>query len=195
MGVGWGEAGPASDGAVDIGGDPTTATDNVVVIVTHPQLVEGHTARRLDAPGYPGADQGGQHVVDGLGGHRPELLGDHGSDRLGFRVRSTPQGPQGRQAGPGNPQAGGPQNSHVAARVAGRIRAAFHLHKNRVTPNLESIQTEARGETAMGERPGPSHPDLSGLTGRNLRRVSTRSRCASCRPTRSPYSRIVRSHP
>jgi hypothetical protein len=93
VGVGWGEAGSAADGAVDIGGEPTTATDNMVVVVANPQLVEGHTAGRLDAPGYPGVDQGGQHVVDGLGGYRPQLLGDHGSDRFGFGVRSTPQGP------------------------------------------------------------------------------------------------------
>lgn len=84
-------------------------------------------------------NQGSQHVVDGLGGHGPQVLGHHGPDRLGIGVRPPSQGAQYGQAGPGYPQVGGAQDVDFSGAAGRIVRGVFHLHENRIGPTLESI--------------------------------------------------------
>jgi len=105
--LGGGEAGSGTDGAVDVGDGPAAPTDDVMVVVGDPALVERHTPGRLDPPHQPGLEQAGENVVDGLGRDRPEVGADQTDDRLGRGVWLGRKGLQSRNPSGGHPEPSG----------------------------------------------------------------------------------------
>ena len=109
MGIRWGQARTASRRAVDVGHGAAFAADDVVVVVPDAKLVEGDAAGGLYASHQAHLDQGGEHVVDGLGGDGPKLRPDVADDRVGAGMRLAPQRGEDGEARCGRPQPGRPQ--------------------------------------------------------------------------------------
>src|SRR5699024_1395619 len=76
-----------SDGAVDVVDAATSAADEVVMVVSGAAFVTGRVAGGLDPPDQSCARTREQHVVDGLGGYRPDTFPHSFADLVGRGVR------------------------------------------------------------------------------------------------------------
>lgn len=82
------------DCAVDIGDRPTSATDEMVVIVGHPILIQRRCPGGLDPSQETRSSQGSQHVVDRLARDAADPFGDQSGDPIGIEVRAVWEGLQ-----------------------------------------------------------------------------------------------------
>src|SRR5699024_8181228 len=98
------EARSLADGAVDIVDAPAAAAHQVVVVVAGATFVTGRVACRLDPADQTRARTREEHVIDGLGGHRPDAFPHTSADLVGRSVRMVGEPLQHRPARSGNPE-------------------------------------------------------------------------------------------
>lgn len=82
------------DRAVDVGDRPTSATDQVVVIVGHPVLVQRRCPGGLDPAQQTRSSECSEHVVDRLARDAADAFGDQSGDPIGVEVRAIGEGLQ-----------------------------------------------------------------------------------------------------
>ena len=102
--VGRGQAGRASDGAVDVARWLRTSGTRRGGGCPDPGLVAGHRPERLDAPYQAGGGERTQDVVHGLVGDLTEIRAYGADDRVGVRVRVVAHRGQHRQPWAGDAQ-------------------------------------------------------------------------------------------
>ena len=89
-----GEARRLPDGAVDVDQDATSATDEVMVVVTHPILVTRGGPGRQNPAGEAPLDQRSQGVVHRLPGNRSDAPSDVVGELVGGGMRVGRHRPQ-----------------------------------------------------------------------------------------------------
>ncbi len=100
------QAGGAAHDTVHVHDRAAVPAHQVVMVVAGSGLVERRRPGRLDAPQDARADAGVQHVVDGLGGDRAQLLPDGDSDGVGVGMRTGRDRVEHRYPRGGDPQTG-----------------------------------------------------------------------------------------
>ena len=96
--VGGGQARGVADGAVDVDGFSTAATDQVVVVVTDSHLVECRGAGGLDAPDDALVREDPERVIYGLSRYGTDVSTNVTGDVVGHAVGTTRHRPQHGQA-------------------------------------------------------------------------------------------------
>jgi hypothetical protein len=131
---GWVQTGSRANCAVHIGSQTAAATDNVMVVVSHPRLIASRMAGRLDASDEAGLFQDVEIVVHGLGRERAEALA--GGVCNGFRIPMLSLAQdrhEDGESGCGHPQTG-PAKGFVKGGFVGR-----HINHYRIIFWNESI--------------------------------------------------------